>query len=43
MHIQIAISLHCGPSTGEFRGGSGGIWAEEEKWGFLERKSMLPV
>lgn len=39
----IAISLHCTPSTSEFRGGRGSIWAQEEKWGFLGRKSVLLV
>lgn len=43
-HVSsIAISLHCTPSTSEFRGGRGSIWAQEEKWGFLGRKSVLLV
>lgn len=40
MYAQIAVSLPCGPSTDEFRGGSGGFWAEEEKWGFRKEISV---
>lgn len=40
----ITFSLHCYPSNvDQFRGGRGGIWAQEEKWRFPEKKSVLPV
>ena len=44
MYTWITFSLHCYPSNvDQFRGGRGGIWAQEEKWRFLEKKSVLPV